>query len=227
MKKAIVLLSGGIDSATCAMIAKEMGFELYALTFDYGQRHRVELKASKALADALGVKRHTILHLDLRGIGGSALTSDIPVPKNSGASDKGGIPVTYVPARNTIFLSLALAYGEVIEAYDIFIGANQVDFSGYPDCREEYLLAFERMANLALKATVEGKGRIRIHAPLLHMSKDMIIRKAVSLGVDLGLTHSCYDPLPDGKACGRCDSCQIRKKGFLTAGIPDPTPYAH
>lgn len=226
MKRAVLLLSGGIDSATCGAIAKEMGFEVYALTVDYGQRHRVEIEAAKKLADNLGVKKHIIVPLDLRLFGGSALTSDIDVPKSNEQINKGEIPVTYVPARNTIFLSLALAYAETLEAFDIFIGANQVDFSGYPDCREEYIKAFEHMANLALKATVEGRGRVKIHAPLIYMSKAEIIQKAVLLGIDLSFTHSCYDPLPDGRACGMCDSCQIRKKGFLMAGIKDPTRYA-
>lgn len=226
MKRAVLLLSGGIDSATCGAIAKGMGFELYALTVDYGQRHRIELEAAKKVADLLEVKRHIIVPLDLRIFGGSALTSDIDVPKSKGQINNNEIPVTYVPARNTIFLSLALAYAESIDSFDIFIGANQVDFSGYPDCREEYLRAFEHMANLALKATVEGRGKVKIHAPLINMSKAEIIQKAVLLGIDLSLTHSCYDPLPDGKACGLCDSCQIRKKGFLMAGVKDPTIYA-
>lgn len=225
MKKAVLLLSGGIDSATCGAIAKEMGFELYALTIDYGQRHRIEIEASERMAALLEVKRHIIIPLDLRPFGGSALTSDIDVPKSQDPMDRQEIPITYVPARNTIFLSLALGYAESIGAFDIFIGANQVDFSGYPDCREEYIEAFERMANLALKATVEGRGKVKIHAPLIHMNKAEIILKAASLGLDLSLTHSCYDPLPDGRACGLCDSCHIRRRGFLMAGIKDPTRY--
>lgn len=223
--KAIVLLSGGIDSSTCLGIANEMGFDVYALTIDYGQRHRKELDSAIKIAKALGVKEHRVVQLDLRSLGGSSLISDLPVPKGRDILTNSEIPPTYVPARNTLFLSLALAHGEVLGAYDIFIGANQIDFSGYPDCREEYLKAFEVMANLALKATVEGKNKIKIHAPLLHMTKAEIIKKANSLGIDLSLTHSCYDPSPEGKACGLCDSCIIRKKGFLEANIHDPTEY--
>jgi len=223
--RAIVLLSGGIDSTTCLGIAKEMGFDVYALTVDYGQRHRKELDSAAKIAQIMGVEEHRIMKLDLRSLGGSSLTSDLSVPKEREISSISEIPSTYVPARNTLFLSLALAQGEVLGAFDIFIGANQIDFSGYPDCREEYLKAFEAMANLALKATVEGKNKVKIHAPLLHMTKAEIIKKASSLGIDLSLTHSCYDPSPDGKACGLCDSCIIRKKGFIEANIPDPTTY--
>lgn len=227
MKRAVVLLSGGIDSSTCLAVAKHMGFEIYALTIDYGQRHKVEIDSARKVASVLKVNEHKVLNLDLRALGGSALTSEMEVPKNEDPLERPGIPITYVPARNTIFLSLALAYAESIGSFDIFIGANQVDFSGYPDCREDYLRAFEQMANLALKATVEGKGRMRIHAPLLNMTKGEIIQRAVDLGLDLALTHSCYDPSPDGRACGMCDSCQMRKKGFRQAGIPDPTPYTY
>lgn len=225
LSKAVVLLSGGIDSSTCLFIARSMNYSVYALTLKYGQRHLREVESAKRVAEAAGVDGHLLLDLDLSLIGGSALTSFMSVPKGDGEKRSNGIPITYVPARNTIFLSLALAYAEVLGAFDVFIGANQVDFSGYPDCRGEYLEAYERMANLALKATVEGKGRLKIHAPLLFMTKGEIIRRAVSLGLDLSLTHSCYDPYPDGGACGRCDSCVIRKKGFKEAGIEDPTPY--
>ncbi len=224
MKKAVVLLSGGIDSSTTLGVCKEMGFLPYCLTIDYGQRHRVELDSARAVARQVGVVEHLILKIDLSKIGGSALTSDIAVPKQRDLG-KEGIPITYVPARNTIFLSLALAWAEVLGAFDLFIGANAVDFSGYPDCRPQYLLAFEHMANLALKATVEGKGRIKLHYPLIHLTKAEIIKKAISLGIDLSLTHSCYDPSPDGLSCGSCDSCLIRKKGFLEANITDPTLY--
>jgi 7-cyano-7-deazaguanine synthase len=227
-KKAVVLSSGGLDSTTVMAVAKAEGYEIYSLTFSYGQRHALELKAAKRVAEAFPVKEHLILDLDLGKIGGSALTADhIGVPKARSAKKmKEEIPVTYVPARNTIFLSYALAWAEVLGASDIFVGVNAIDYSGYPDCRPEYIRAFENMANLALKAAAEGKMRIRIQTPLIHMTKAEIIRKGVELGVDYRLTHSCYDPSPEGKACGQCDSCLLRKKGFRKAGIPDPTVYS-
>ena len=220
-KKAIVLLSGGLDSMVCAGLAREAGFSVVALTVDYGQRHRVELDSSRAIAAQLA-DRHVILPLDLRAFGGSALTDDIAVPKNGGDE---GIPVTYVPARNTIFLSLALGLGEAIGASDIFIGVNALDYSGYPDCRREFITEFEKLARLATKAGVEG-GRFDIHAPLLDLTKADIAREAQRLGLDAALSHSCYDPLPDGTHCGQCDACQLRAKGFAEAGITDPTVYA-
>ena len=226
MDSAVVLLSGGIDSATALAIARRDGFACHAISFDYGQRHRLELDAAQRVAQALGVHRHVMIPFDLRAIGGSALTDTIAVPK--GRSEErmsSDVPVTYVPARNTIFLSLALGFAEVVGAFDLFIGANAVDYSGYPDCRPEYLSAFEEMANLATKAGIEKKGRFRIHAPLIHLTKSEIIRTGLTLGVDYSLTHSCYDPTPDGAACGQCDSCLIRKKGFREAGVPDPTRY--
>lgn len=226
-KKAVVLLSGGVDSSTAAAIGKKEGFELYALTFRYGQRHEREIKAAKKVAAFLEVKEHLIVDFNLRAIGGSALTADIDVPKGRSTTEIGhGIPVTYVPARNTIFLSFALALAEKIETGHIFFGANILDYSGYPDCRSEYIEAFERMANLATKAGVEGKSRIKIHTPLIHMTKAEIIKKGLELGVDYSLTWSCYDPTPEGLACGLCDSCQLRLKGFKEAGIKDPIPYA-
>ena len=226
-KNAVILLSGGIDSATAAAIAKEHGFELHALSFRYGQRHERELESAKAIADFLQAKSHQVIAFDLRAIGGSALTERIEVPKGRSPSEIAqGIPVTYVPARNTIFLSFALALAERIGAEDIFFGANQLDYSGYPDCREEYIRAFERMANLATKAGVEGKSRIKIHTPLLQMTKAEIITTGLNLGLDYGLTWSCYDPLGDGRACGRCDSCQLRLKGFEAAGAVDSISYA-
>jgi 7-cyano-7-deazaguanine synthase len=225
-KKAVVLLSGGIDSTTTMAIAKAEGYELYSLSFRYGQRHSRELEAAENVARVLGVKGHMIIDIDLGKIGGSALTDQIDVPKARSEEEiKNNIPVTYVPARNTIFLSHALAWAEVLEAPDIFIGVNAVDYSGYPDCRPEYIRAFEDMANLALKAAVEGKMKIRIRSPLIRMTKAEIIRKGVELGVDYRLTHSCYDPSPQGKACGQCDSCLLRKRGFKEAGIADPTEY--
>lgn len=226
MMKAVVLLSGGIDSTTTMAIARHAGYEIYSLTFRYGQRHAVEIEAARRAATALGAKRHLLIDTDLRKIGGSALTDDISVPRSRSEEEmRQGIPVTYVPARNTIFLSYALAWAEVLEASDIFIGVNAVDYSGYPDCRLEYIHAFEKMANLALKAAVEGKSRIAIHTPLIRMTKAEIIRKGLELGVDYKLTHSCYDPPSDGKACGQCDSCLLRKKGFREAAIADPTEY--
>jgi 7-cyano-7-deazaguanine synthase len=217
-KKAVVLLSGGVDSSTTLAVAKSEGYETYALSFDYGQRHKVELEASGKVARSLGVKEHLIMKIDMRGIGGSALTSDIEVPKGA-LQQTEGIPVTYVPARNTIFLSFALAWAEVIGTGDIFIGANEVDYSGYPDCRPEYLRAFEQMANLATRAGVEGQLKFHIHAPLIEMSKADIIRKGLELGLDYSLTWSCYDPRPDGTPCGGCDSCLFRDKGMKEAGL--------
>jgi 7-cyano-7-deazaguanine synthase len=225
-KKAVILSSGGIDSTTAMAMAKSEGFELYSLSFDYGQRHVVELEASKRTAEALGCLRHLVLRIDMGSIGGSALTADIAVPHGRSEAAMGkGIPITYVPARNTIFLSHALAWAEVLGAADIFIGVNAVDYSGYPDCRPEYILAFEAMANLAIKAAVEGKLRIAIRTPLIDMTKAEIIRRGVVLGIDYGHTHSCYDPDGKGRACGECDSCLLRRKGFRDAGIPDPTVY--
>ena len=225
-KKAVVLLSGGIDSATALAIAVHDGFEPCVMTFKYGQRHSWELIAAEKIANSMNVARRIEVEIDLRSIGGSALTDNIEVPKDRTAeSIAGGIPVTYVPARNTIFLSYALAWAEVLGAHDIFIGVNAVDYSGYPDCRPEFIGSFERLANLATKEGVEGHP-FTIHAPLIHMTKAEIIKAGTSLGVDYSLTHSCYDPSPDGLACGRCDSCLLRKKGFKEAGISDPTRYA-
>jgi 7-cyano-7-deazaguanine synthase len=221
LKQAVVLLSGGLDSMVCAGIAREQGFSVVALTVDYNQRHRVELEAAKSIAARLA-DRHIVLPLDLRAFGGSALTSDIEVPKG-GVGE--GIPVTYVPARNTIFLSLALGLAEASGARDIFIGVNALDYSGYPDCRPEFIAEFERMANVATKAGVEGEG-FTIHAPLQEMSKADIAREAARLGLDVALSHSCYDPTPDGRAGGRCDACWLRAKGFADAGMADPTVYA-
>ena len=219
--KAVCLLSGGLDSSTCLAIARRDGYECYALSFDYGQRHRVELEAAARVAASLGVARHITVPIDLRVFGGSALTADIAVPKVR----TGGIPVTYVPARNTVFLSIALAWAEVLEAADIFIGVNAIDYSGYPDCRPEFIEAFERMANVATKAGVEGRTRVRVHTPLITLSKAGIVRAAQELGVDFGLTHSCYDPDERGRPCGECDSCVLRKKGFAEAGLVDPLDY--
>ena len=220
-KSAVVLLSGGLDSMVCAGLAREAGFSVTALTIDYGQRHRVELNSARAIAAELA-DRHIVLPLDLTAFGGSALTSDIAVPKD-GVGE--GIPVTYVPARNTIFLSLALGLAEASGARDIFIGVNALDYSGYPDCRPEFITEFERLANLATKAGVEGAG-FTIHAPLLHLTKADIAREADRLGLNAALSHSCYDPLPDGTHCGRCDACRLRAKGFAEAGLADPTAYA-
>ena len=223
-KKAVVLLSGGLDSATVLAIARERGFELHALSFDYGQRHRVELKAAQRIAQSLGAK-HSITSFDLRQFGGSALTADIEVPKNRPHDQMSeGIPITYVPARNTIFLSLALGVAETTGSFDIFVGVNALDYSGYPDCRPEFIKAFESLANVATKAGVEGR-RFTIHAPLIDMTKAQIIREGTRLGVDYSMTTSCYDPSPEGCACGHCDSCQLRRKGFAEAGVADPTPY--
>ena len=225
-RRAVMLLSGGLDSATVLALAGRQGFEVYALSVDYGQRHRVELERAAAVAKAARATRHTVVAIDLRAIGGSALTANIDVPKDRGPEELGqGIPVTYVPARNTIFLGLALGFAESVGAFDIFIGANVLDYSGYPDCRPEFLQAFEQMANLATKAAAEGRGRFRIHAPLVQMTKAEIIRTGVALGVDYSLTLSCYDPDERAHSCGRCDSCQLRKKGFAEANVPDPTTY--
>jgi 7-cyano-7-deazaguanine synthase len=222
-KPAICLLSGGLDSSTCLAMALKEGFACYCLSFDYGQRHHIEMEAAAKVAKQLGAQEQRVVRFDLRAFGGSALTSDIAVPKNRAESQmSAGIPVTYVPARNTIFLSFALAYAEVKGAADLFIGVNAIDYSGYPDCRPEFIAAFENMANLATQAGVEGKTKIRIHTPLIQMSKADIVRQAVALGVDLSLTHSCYDPSPEGRACGQCDSCLLRRKGFQEAGVLDP-----
>jgi len=222
--KAVVLYSGGLDSTTCLAIAKAEGYEPYAISFSYGQRHSTELECARANARPMGAVDHLVVEFDLRQVGGSALTSDIAVPKEGVGGD---IPVTYVPARNTIFLSFALGWAEVLGAFDIFIGVNALDYSGYPDCRPEYIAAFETMANLATRVAVEGAGRFRIHAPLLHLSKAEIIRRGLALGVDYRLTHSCYDPTPEGLACGLCDSCRLRLKGFAEAGVVDPVEYAY
>ena len=224
--KAVVLLSGGLDSTTTLAIARQQGRECYALTFRYGQRHVIEIEAAKRIAIQFQVKRHGIVDLDLAVFGNSALTGNLKVPKNRSLKDiSHGIPVTYVPARNTVFLSYALAYSEVNEVNDIFLGVNAIDYSGYPDCRAEYIHAFEQMANLATKSGVDGK-RITIHTPLIHLNKAQIIKKGADLGVDYSITHSCYDPASNGMACGQCDSCLLRKKGFADAGIDDPTPYS-
>ena len=225
-KKAIVLSSGGLDSTTVMAIARARGHDIYSLSFRYGQRHSVELEAAQKVAKSLGAKEHLVIDIDMAKIGGSALTDDIEVPKARSEQDmQKEIPVTYVPARNTVFLSYALAWAEVLEASDIFIGVNAIDYSGYPDCRPEYIESFERMANLATKAGVEGITRVKIHTPIIEMTKAQIIQKGVELGVDYGITHSCYDPSLEGKACGQCDSCILRKKGFRDAGVPDPTEY--
>ncbi|QDU15751.1 7-cyano-7-deazaguanine synthase [Gimesia maris] len=221
--KAVVLVSGGLDSATTLAIAADAGFELYALSFDYGQRHRHELEAAKEVCQAFDVKKFVIFPLDLRVFGGSALTADIDVPKDRSEHDlETGIPITYVPARNTVFLSLALAWAETLNAYDLFIGVNAVDYSGYPDCRPEFISAFQTVASLATKTGVEHSGHWKIHTPLISLKKADIIKTGMELGVDYGLTHSCYDPLPDGTPCGHCDSCQLRAKGFAEAGFADP-----
>jgi len=225
-RKAVVLSSGGIDSTTAMAIAKYEGFKIYSLTFFYGQRHAFELQVAQKVANAIGVAKHLVINIDLKQIGGSSLTDDIDVPKDRDEQEMTrGIPVTYVPARNTIFLSFALAWAEVLKSSDIFIGVNAIDYSGYPDCRPEYIDAFERMANLATKAGVEGVTNIRIRTPLIHLTKAQIIQKGMELGVDFALTHSCYDPSPQGLACGKCDSCLLRRKGFKEAGVIDPTRY--
>jgi 7-cyano-7-deazaguanine synthase len=223
---AVILLSGGLDSATAAAVARQQGFALYALSIDYGQRHRRELEAACRVARAIGMKEHRTVRVDLSQFGGSALTADIEVPKARPPRQMAqGIPVTYVPARNTVFLSLALAYAEVVGAADLFLGVNAIDYSGYPDCRPEYIAAFQTLANLATKAGVEGRLRFQVHAPLARLTKAQIIRRGVELGVDYSLTHSCYDPGLDGRGCGRCDACQLRRKGFAEAGLTDPLPY--
>lgn len=225
-KKAVVLLSGGLDSTTALAIARSEGYAIYAMSFRYGQRHAIELESARRVAAALGVEQHLIVDIDLRMIGGSALTADIEVPKQRSSEEMStGIPVTYVPARNTIFLSFALAFAETISAADIFIGVNALDYSGYPDCRPEYIAAFEQMANLATKAGLEGTMRLKIHTPLIAMTKAEIIKAGLALGVDYSLTHSCYDPTPEGLACGKCDSCLLRLKGFAEAGVSDPLQY--
>ena len=226
MKKAVILLSGGLDSATTLAIAQNDGFTPYGLTFSYGQRHQFEIGASQKIAEACNLINHIITEIDLRAFGGSALTDDIDVPKDRSENTmSGSIPVTYVPARNTIFLSFALAWAEVLQSNDIFLGVNSMDYSGYPDCRPEYIQSFQSMANLATKAGVEGAQSITIHTPLISMTKEEIIRKGLELGVDYSLTHSCYDPDKAGNACGRCDSCSIRLKGFQEAGTADPINY--
>jgi 7-cyano-7-deazaguanine synthase len=221
--RAVCLLSGGLDSSTCLALARRDGFTCYALSFDYGQRHRVELEAAAHVAQSQGVAQHLVVPVDLRVFGASALTSDIAVPKGRAPDEMSReIPVTYVPARNTIFLSLALAWAEVLESSDIFIGVNALDYSGYPDCRPEFIEAYERMANLATKSGVEGRTRIKIHTPLIRLSKAEIVKLGNELGLDFRLTHSCYDPGPGGRPCGQCDSCVLRRKGFEEAGIEDP-----
>lgn len=226
-KRAVVLASGGVDSTTCMAIAMSEGYEVYALSFDYGQRHRHELRCAAIAAERMGAAGHKVIEVDLRAFGGSSLTDEMEVPKDTPEAEIGAeIPSTYVPARNTVFLSLALAWAEVLGAEDIFIGVNALDYSGYPDCRPEYIAAFEKMANLATKTGVEGTAVIRIRTPLIQMSKADIIRKGIELGVDFARTHSCYDPDEQGRSCGRCDSCLLRLKGFRDAGIEDPAPYS-
>ncbi len=221
-KKAVCLLSGGLDSSTCLALARRLGFDCYALSFDYGQRHKFELEAAARIAEHFGAARHLVAKIGLDAFGGSALTADIAVPKSRSAAEMGhGIPITYVPARNTIFLSFALAWAEVLESSDVFIGVNALDYSGYPDCRPEYIAAYERMANLATKAGVEGTTRLKIHTPLLELSKAGIVKLAREMEVPFSLTHSCYDPAPDGRPCGACDACLLRRKGFEEAGIED------
>ncbi len=222
-RKAVVLYSGGLDSTTCLAIARAEGFEPAAISFAYGQRHAVELTKAREYAPKVGAAEHLVVDFDLRRMGGSALTADIAVPKGRAIDES--IPVTYVPARNTIFLSFALGWAEVLGAFDLFIGVNALDYSGYPDCRPEYIQSFEQMANLATRAAVEGEGRYRIHTPLIDQTKAQIIRRGLDLGVDYALTHSCYDPSPEGLACGTCDSCLLRLKGFREAGVADPVKY--
>jgi 7-cyano-7-deazaguanine synthase len=225
--KAVCLLSGGLDSSTCLGVARREGYECYALSFDYGQRHRIELEAAARVAAHFQAREHRVVRIDLRAFGASALTDDhLEVPKQRSAGEMAhGIPITYVPARNTIFLAFALAWAEVLESSDLFIGVNALDYSGYPDCRPEFIEAFENMANLATKAAVEGSARLRIHAPLVDLSKAEIVRLGAETGVDFALTHSCYDPDPSGRPCGQCDSCVLRRKGFDEAGLHDPLPY--
>jgi len=222
-KPAVCLLSGGLDSATCLAVARSLGYRCYALSFDYGQRHRIELEAAARVAASLGAAEHRVVSIDLRAFGGSALTDDIAVPK-TGVGE--GIPVTYVPARNTVFLSFALAWAEVLSSSDLFIGVNAIDYSGYPDCRPEFIAAFENMANLATKWGVEGRRRLKIHAPLMQLSKSEIVQLGGRLGVDFAMTHSCYDPDTRGRSCGLCDSCRLRLKGFADAGLEDTLEYA-
>ncbi len=225
-KEAVVLLSGGIDSTTTLAIAKDSGYEVYAISFRYGQRHHFEIEAAKKIAIAMGVNRHLIMDIDLASFGGSALTDDIPIPKRDEVEDIGKeIPVTYVPARNIVFLSLALGWAEVMGVSEIFIGVNVIDYSGYPDCRSEFIAAFEKAANLGTKSGAEGR-KIKIHTPLISLTKSEIIKRGLELGVDYSLTHSCYDPDEEGRACGNCDSCLLRKKGFEEAGVEDPTAYS-
>lgn len=224
-QRAVVLVSGGLDSATTLAIARHQGFECFSIAFDYGQRHRFELDAAKRVAAAAGVRRHIVVPIDLRAFGGSALTADLAVPKDRSDSEmEAGIPITYVPARNTVFLALALGWAETLEANHLFIGVNAVDYSGYPDCRPAFIDSFEKLANLATKSGVEGTAW-QVHAPLISLSKAEIIRRGLALGVDYSLTHSCYDPSPDGHSCGHCDSCQLRLKGFAEVGCPDPIRY--
>lgn len=224
--KAVVLLSGGMDSTTVAAIALSRGFDVHALTFRYGQRHQAEIEAARRVALRLGIRRHVVLDIDLRAFGGSALTGDIDVPKDTPIDEIGQrIPSTYVPARNTIFLAFALGWSEVLGASDIFLGANALDYSGYPDCRPEFIQSFQTMANLATRAGVEGGARLTIHTPLIALSKHEIIEQGLALGVDYGITRTCYDPSPDGAACGRCEACLLRLKGFREAGLEDPAPY--
>ena len=226
IKRAVVLSSGGLDSTTAMAIARSKGYEIYSLSFRYGQRHALELEASERVVRDFGAKKHFVIDIDLAKIGGSALTDNIEVPKGRDEEEmQGEIPVTYVPARNTIFLSYALAWAEVIDASDIFLGVNAIDYSGYPDCRPEFIEAYEHMANLATKVGVEGKRKIKIRTPLINLSKAQIIKRGVELGVDYSITHSCYAPSSDGRACGDCDSCLLRKKGFSDAGVDDPTNY--
>jgi len=226
MPKAVLLLSGGLDSTTLLAHALQEGFDVHAMTFRYGQRHAVEIRAARRVAERFGVRDHVIVDIDLRTFGGSALTSDVAVPKDRDLSHANeGIPITYVPARNTIFLSFALAWAEVLEAQDIFIGVNALDYSGYPDCRPEYIASFERMANLATRGGVEGTNPIRLQTPLIQLTKAEIIRLGLSLGVDYSITQSCYDPDPEGRACGHCDACQLRLRGFAEAGASDPGAY--
>jgi len=225
-KKAVVLLSGGLDSTTVVAIAKQQGFAVYALSFDYGQNHKQELDSAARVAQKLGVVQHAVVKVDLRSFGGSALTSDIGGPKHRSAGDIGqGVPVTYVPARNTVFLSLALAWAETLGATDIFLGVNALDYSGYPDCRPEFIAAFERVANLGTKIGTENGSRIHIHTPLISMTKKQIVQTGLSLGVDYSITTTCYDPSPTGEACGACDACQLRLKGFAEAEVADPAAY--
>ena len=226
MKKAVILLSGGLDSATCLAIAKQDGYELHALSFNYGQRHKFEIEAAKSVAKSIGAKNHINLTIDLRAFGGSALTDDIEVPKKRDANQiLNEIPITYVPARNTIFLSFGLAFAETIKSNDIFIGVNALDYSGYPDCRPEYIESFEKMAQLATKSSTEKNNQIRLHTPLIQLTKAEIIKTGLALGVNYGITHSCYDPVDKGNPCRACDACQIRLKGFLDAGLSDPLVY--